>query len=417
MSEDHEKIERLIIKSRNKFRALVDGLEDEVMSIDPGFRITSVNRSLAQGFEFHPRDIVGELCHLALYGFDRPCPEMGQPCPAALARESLGMEVVQHELPGGGEVSGTPKFIDIRAMPLTEEGGELKEIILVRRDITVQRQAEIQIREHNERLEQEVRSRTRDLREVNEELTRQRDKLEETNRKLVSLQALKEDLTNMVIHDMKGPLSEIVANIDMMLNQPLSDFLAELLDAAMVGADNLMRMITNLLDISRMEEDRLVLNIAPVDSGRVLEDIRTRFGLLAKLNNVGIGVEVTEDLPPLMADQRLMERVFVNLVSNALDYTPESGRITISAEFADGSFRFKVRDTGPGIAPELHKKIFEKFSQGQQGPARTGSGLGLTFCRMATEAHGGRIWVESEPGRGSSFIFILPHDKSEVRVE
>jgi len=341
---------------------------------------------------------------------------MGQPCPAVLARQSLGMEVVQHELPGGGEASESPRFMDVRAMPLTEEGGELKEIILVRRDITVQRQAEIQIREHNERLEQDVRARTRDLREVNEELTRQRDELEETNRKLVNLQALKEDLTNMVIHDLKGPLSEIVANIDMMLNQPLPDFLAELLDAAMVGADNLMRMITNLLDISRMEEDRLVLNIAPVDSGRMIEEIGTRFRSLANLNNVSIGVEVTEDLPLLMADQRLIERVFINLVSNALDYTPESGRITIGAEFADGSFRFEVRDTGAGIAPELHEKIFEKFSQGQQGPARTGSGLGLTFCRMAAEAHGGRIWVESEPGRGSSFIFILPQEKPELRV-
>lgn len=395
----------------------MDGIEDEVMSIDPGFRIISVNRSLAQRFEFHPRDIVGELCHLALYGLDRPCPEMGQPCPAVLARQSLGMEVVQHELPGGNGASQTPRFIDVRAMPLTEEGGELKEIILVRRDITIQRQAEIQIREHNERLEQEVRARTRDLREVNAELTRQRDELEETNRKLVNLQVLKEDLTNMVIHDLKGPLSEIVGNIDMMLNQPLSDLLAELLEAATVGVDNLMRMITNLLDISRMEEDRLVLNIAPVDSGRMIEEIGTRFGPLAKLNNVSIGVEVTEDLPVLMADQRLMERVFINLVSNALDYTPESGRITIGAEFVDGSFRFEVRDTGPGISQKLHEKIFEKFSQGQQGLVRTGSGLGLTFCRMAAEAHGGRIWVESELGRGSSFIFVLPQEKSELRVE
>jgi len=410
LEDERQELERLITISRNKFRSLVDGIEDGVMSIGPAYTITSANKALADALKIHPRDIIGRPCYQAVYDLDRPCPEVGRPCPAVLAREKACNQVVHHELPETDQWPESTTYLEIRAMPVVIAGQEMDEIILVRRDITLQRRAEIQIREHNERLEREVQARTKDLRQANERLEIQKEELEEYNTKLLNLQQLKEDLTNMVIHDLKGPLSEIVANIEMISSQELSDLVAELLEGAKLGADELSRMITNVLDVSRMEEDRLVLELVTFDPRPLLQEVRARFTTLADLKEVSLDLETADDLPPVKADRRLFERILINLISNAMDYTPASGLITLKVGPEDPKVRFEVRDNGPGIPEELHEKIFEKFSQGQKDRPKTSSGLGLTFCKMAVEAHGGRIWVESELGRGSAFIFTLPQE-------
>ncbi|MFH1137896.1 MAG: PAS domain-containing sensor histidine kinase [Pseudomonadota bacterium] len=417
MQNSGDRLERLILQSRNKFRALVDGLADEVMSIDPDYRIITVNKALASNLEKHPRELIGRRCHKIIYGFDRPCPENGLACPALLARQTQGVEVVFHELPAVS--SHDFKYLEIRAMPLDECGKDDDcqdegEVILARRDVTLQRLAEIQLLEHQQRLEKEVRERTQDLVLVNEELTAQRNELAEVNDSLLKLQAMKEDLTNMVVHDLKSPLAEILANLEMLGSEPLSEMQGEFLEAAHIGGDDLQRMITNLLDISRLEEDRLALDITDISVPDLLEETAARFALRARLGEVQLETSATPDLPFLAADQRLLERVLTNLLSNALDYTPAGGRILISASRQEGFLRFEVKDTGRGVPRNQFERIFEKFSQGQSGRPKTSSGLGLTFCRMAVETHGGRIWVESELERGSSFIFLLPLTEAPV---
>ncbi|MEW6267336.1 MAG: ATP-binding protein [Thermodesulfobacteriota bacterium] len=419
MSETNAEILRLIALSRDKFRSLVDGLEDEVMSIDRDFRLVSVNQALSRRLDQHPRQAVGQFCFNWLYGFTRPCPENGLACPALTARSSRRVEITHHELPLEApapveslqvERGVKERFIEIRAMPvLDESGAEPDEIILVRRDVTLTRQAEINLLEYNERLEREVRARTLELSRANEDLSRQRNELVQANDELLKLQTLKEDLTNMVVHDLKGPLSEIQANLEMMAAEPLGVFQAELLEAARLGGFDLQRMITNVLDVSRLEENRLVLDFEPFVAGEMIQEALRRFTPLARLSEVTLAAEAANDLPPLVADKRLFERILNNLISNALDYTPISGRVTVRSAADPAGFRFEVEDTGRGIPPELQGKIFEKFSQGQaRGRPKTSTGLGLTFCRMAVEAHGGGIRVESEPGRGSRFIFVLP---------
>ncbi|MBU2551184.1 MAG: PAS domain-containing sensor histidine kinase [Proteobacteria bacterium] len=408
MAEPLSDLERLLIESRNKFRALFDGIEDQIMSIDPDFKIVMANNALALAVDRKPASVIGETCHRLIYGFDRPCPENGLPCPAILSQRTRRFEFVQHDLSRGPGLENKPRYFEIRSMPVFDENGRPQETILVRRDVTTQRLAEIQIRRYNEHLEEEVEERTRDLVEINVELTRQRNDLEEVNQKLEHLQILKQDLTNMVIHDLKGPLSEILANLEMMKMEDLSEFQGEAVEAAEMGGQDLMRMITNLLDISRMEEDRLILEIHPFDAGALIEQARDRYTPQAQLSEVLIEAELPSGLPELEADPNLFERILNNLISNALDYTPSEGRITLVAWLDADRFRIEVRDTGRGIPEELQSKIFDKFSQGKDGRPKTSSGLGLTFCKMAVEAHGGRIWVESEPGRGSRFIFTVP---------
>ncbi|MBF0530820.1 MAG: HAMP domain-containing histidine kinase [Deltaproteobacteria bacterium] len=250
--------------------------------------------------------------------------------------------------------------------------------------------------------------RTKEIREANRLLVEQRDELARTNDELIELQQLKEDLTNMVVHDLKGPLTEIQANLEMMRAEPLTEFMSELVESAETGSHDLVRMLTNLLDVSRLEENRMILELEPFDASGVIRRVLDRFKPLSNLKMVTISMELPEDLPQVVADRALFERILNNLVSNALDYTPEDGKIVVMAEYQPIGFRFEVKDTGCGIPKELHEKIFEKFSQGKRGRPKTGSGLGLTFCRMAIEAQGGHIRVESEPGQGSSFIFTIP---------
>jgi len=134
--------------------------------------------------------------------------------------------------------------------------------------------------------------------------------------------------------------------------------------------------------------------------------------LLSQANEAGIHLhnDVPNDLPKIRADNGKLRRVLTNLLDNALKFTPENGQVSISAELSlSGTITVHVSDTGPGIPEEYREKIFDRFSQvpGQSG-RRRGSGLGLTFCKLAVEAHGGHIWVEPRPGGGSTFTLTLP---------
>lgn len=413
MEDVSPEILRLISESRDKFRTLVDGIDDSVMSLGPDYRIIAVNQAMARKRGQHPRDLIGQTCHQMLYGFDRPCPENGLPCPMETARRSSGVELALHALPPELPEERKDRFIEVRAMPVLMPGEELREVIMVRRDVTLQHKAEIQLKKYNEILEQTVLERTQELQAANDALTRQRNELAEANGQLIELQRIKEDLTNMVVHDLKGPLSEITANLEMLATEDLSDMQAEFVDGARVGGEDLLRMVTNLLDVSRMEEDRLVLDFERVSVLPLVKRIRERYTKLAELSEVTIEMSVPDDLPPVCADHNLVERIFNNLFSNAVDFTPGGGTIRVSAKLDGGMFQFEVSDTGPGIPPDIHEKIFEKFSQGHGGRPKTSSGLGLTFCKMAVDAHGGDIRVESRPGEGSRFIFTLPRNRTE----
>lgn len=404
MAEIGKDLEQLIIDSRNKFRTLVDGLDDEILSIDEEFRIITVNKTMALKLGLHPRDLIAQKCHKIIYGFDQPCPAFNQPCPAIAAASHEKIDIVHHQIKKKTPDEPDIKYLEVRAMPVKPDQGA-SEIILIRRDVTAKVLQEIQDREYSSRLEKEVRERTL-------ELTKQRNDLARANDELMRLQRLKEDLTNMVVHDLKSPLSEIQANLEMLKTQPLNDLQEEFLEAAKIGSGELLRMILNLLDISRIEEDKMHLNRTYIDAGDLIIDTKERYRPIADLNNVNLLVNIEPDLPPFIADRIIIGRVLNNLLSNALNYTPESGSVTLSVGIEGDDFRFEVTDTGQGVPEELQEKIFEKFSQGHDGTPKTSSGLGLTFCRMAVQAHNGKIWVESEFGKGSRFIFLIPFNNS-----
>jgi two-component system sensor histidine kinase KdpD len=244
---------------------------------------------------------------------------------------------------------------------------------------------------------------------ISESLAKERSRLKKANRELKELHKLKQDLTQMVIHDLKGPLAEIMANVLLLEQESLSELGAEALESARLGAEDLDRLITNLLDVGRLEEGRLSLEPQPVnirtEVGRVIRGLSS----LLALHGLEVVIDLDPDLPPARIHPDFLGRIVQNLLTNAVTHAPGSGRLTCRARVKDGMIQLSLADQGPGVREEHREAIFAKFSQlpGRTGP-RTSTGLGLTFCRLAVEAHGGKIWVQEGPSGGADFRFTLP---------
>ncbi|MFT5468361.1 MAG: two-component system sensor histidine kinase/response regulator [Verrucomicrobiales bacterium] len=240
-------------------------------------------------------------------------------------------------------------------------------------------------------------------------IRRLRLELQERYDDLRRSESLREQLTHMIVHDLRNPLAVILGGLEFAVTNSPTKFdaaTAEVLDLANTQAGTLNRMISELLDIGRMEDGKMRLSQAGAEVSTILEKARGSVALKGQL----LSVDLSAAPRSLCCDSELVRRVLTNLIGNAVKFTPSGCAIEVAAKSVSDGTRFEVRDSGAGIAPEFHEKIFEKFTQ-VEGTTRAdvpSTGLGLTFCRLAIEAHGGRIGVESAPGEGSLFWFTLP---------
>ncbi|MCB2188684.1 MAG: PAS domain-containing sensor histidine kinase [Deltaproteobacteria bacterium] len=222
---------------------------------------------------------------------------------------------------------------------------------------------------------------------------------------------LERQLTSMVIHDLKGPVGEILGNLDLLGFEPLSETQEEARQLAMAGAEDLFRMIQNLLDLNRQEEGRLRFRPEPLSFGVLADEVLGKFSAMLRLKGLEATVEDATS-GELRADPELLFRVLQNLVLNAINHTEEEdGRLVLAGreDPQGGGVLLSLTDNGPGIPPEELERIFDKFSATAKGQAaRHSTGLGLTFCKMVAEAHGGRIWAENTPEGGAAFFIWLP---------
>ena len=244
---------------------------------------------------------------------------------------------------------------------------------------------------------------------LNDVLKKERVRLKKVNQRLIRLERTTKDLTHMVVHDLKGPLAEVVANLHLLTDEELSIFGQEALGAALVGTDSLGRLIQNLLQIGRLEEGRMLLEPRPVSLWEAVEGVLERLKTLLDRQGQEVVLAIEPEFPKVMADGGILDRILQNLVVNAVEHTPSGGRLTFRALSGPGRAEFSLADRGPGIAPAQRDSIFDKFSGSEErrGPGQS-TGLGLAFCRLAVEAQGGRIWVEEAPGGGADFRFTLP---------
>jgi signal transduction histidine kinase len=250
------------------------------------------------------------------------------------------------------------------------------------------------------------------VKKLHDELAAAKEELQAKNDELVRLENLKESLMQMIVHDLKNPLTAIMGNLELVqtggARRPERS--AERITRALESSRGMMRMILDLLDIGRIEENRLPLKPEPFRLQDLFEECRT--DLEGLLGAAGVAFEIVPagDLPPLEADRALISRVVSNLLSNSIKHTGSGGRITLGARRLDEGFRIEVRDTGEGIPAEYLPHIVDKFGPlhlKKQGTP-VDRGVGLSFCKLAVEAHGGRIDVESREGEGTTFRITLP---------
>ncbi|NUP11069.1 MAG: hybrid sensor histidine kinase/response regulator [Polyangiaceae bacterium] len=228
--------------------------------------------------------------------------------------------------------------------------------------------------------------------------------------KLRELESLRDNLIHMIVHDLRVPLTNVIGGLDMLSTIASLDTDAkELLSLSHRGANTLLSLINDLLDVKRMESHALVFERRPVDLADVVNAACENVAFLA----TDEGVKLNKDAPAgskVMGDAALLTRVVTNLLGNAVKFTPSGGEVTVRARPGpDGSMELEVRDTGEGIPEDALVHVFERFYQvrSKRGTRTNASGLGLTFCKMAIEAHGGIIFAESTLGVGSSFVFRL----------
>jgi signal transduction histidine kinase len=247
----------------------------------------------------------------------------------------------------------------------------------------------------------------------------QRQELERLNHELRELERSRDQLTQMVVHDLKNPLTALVGFLEIVRLGPLSEDQSVALEGALRSGKNLNGLISDLLDIGRMEAGRLELEqslILPLD---LLTSSAAELSAWLQQEEKQLVVDTPFDMPLIRGDLRLLKRVLLNLISNAIKHTPPGTRITLRARGTEapepeGWVVLEVEDNGPGIPPAAQKRIFEEYvSGGGERGGQQNTGLGLTFCRMATEAHGGQIGLRSAPKRGTLFWIMLPGERLE----
>jgi len=250
-----------------------------------------------------------------------------------------------------------------------------------------------------------LRRMSAELREHYELVRHQRDDL-------MRLQLQKERLTAFVVHDLKTPLNSMDLHAQVLLRDPeFPQRSRASVQSIRDGARSLLRLILNLLDISKSEEGQMAPLHSDVDVDTLVGEVLDAHDVKAR--TACVTLERTIEVRALRADADLLRRVIENLLDNAIRHAPERSEVRVSAVRHEGAIEIRVADAGAGISPEMREKIFERFVQVEAGEpvvTRTGRGLGLTFCKLAVEAHGGSIWVE-EGKPGTVFCVRLPNDR------
>jgi len=238
-------------------------------------------------------------------------------------------------------------------------------------------------------------------------------RLRARNAELRQSEQARKVLVELMVHDLRNPLTVLVSTLELIQVSAGKTLPADLLDLvknARRSGTVMAGLISDMLDIARLEAGQLTLRPQPLDVPALLREAAAQAKVPAEQLRLNLVVAPNGALPEVEADQQLIQRVLANLVGNAITHTPPGGTITLAAQPEPAEHvTLSVRDTGHGIPLEQQQRIFEKFAQVERGGTRRrGTGLGLTFCRMAVDAHRGRIWVESVPGEGSTFFFTLP---------
>jgi PAS domain S-box-containing protein len=361
--------------------ALLDSAGEGIYGLDEHARCTFVNTTAAQMLGYQPSELLGRPMHRLIHGKRADgSPYPAQECP--INKTLRYGEPVRVEGEALWRKDGQSFLVEYSASPIVE--GEVSGAVVAFSDITARKSAE----EEREALLQ----REREARAEAETAVRMR-----------------EEMLAIVSHDLRNPLNSILGNASMLLQMPLDEEQrGRQLQVIQRSAERMNRLIQDLLDVARLHAgQKLALEPQPLDLAPVLTEACESFQPQVREKNQRLECLVASDLPPVRADRDRLMQVLSNLIGNAVKFTPGQGRIAVEAKPVEGEMRLTVTDTGPGIPADDLGSIFDPYWQART-TARLGAGLGLPIAKAVVESHGGRIWVESRLGEGSTFTFTLP---------
>jgi PAS domain S-box-containing protein len=360
--QERQKAENSLRESEERWATTLSSIGDAVIATDANGQVTFMN-AVAENLTGWPRleangkplsdvfRIVNEKTRLAVE----------DPVKKVIVSGTI-IGLANHTILIGKDGKNTP--IDDSGAPIRDRLGHVVGVVLVFRDITERKRAD----------------------------------------------ELKDEFIGMVSHELKTPLTVVTGAINVAMSVGISEEeKRSLLDDASWGVETMVDIVDNLLELSRSQANRLVLQPSTLDISRIVARLITQ--LSRKSSSHQITSDIEPDLPLVRGDLTRLERILENLIDNAIKYSPGGGEIKVSAHSGQNGILIGVRDHGIGISTDDAEKLFQPFSRLQTSTAGTaiqGVGLGLVVCKRLVEAHGGRIWVESEQGKGATFYFTLP---------
>ncbi len=379
---ERRRAERLLAEIETYAQNIVDTVRKPLLMLDPTLRVRSANRAFYQTFKVSPAETENRLIY-ELGNGQWDIPALRTLLDDIIPQRSVFNDYeLEHDFPAVGRRVFLLNARQLRA------GNHTEMLLLAMDDVTEQR-------------------RIHDL-EI-----RFTEELQESYQRLQELEKLRDDLTNMIVHDLRTPLTSVITGMQMLeMVSDLDETQREMVGIAISGGETLLSMINDLLDVEKLESGSMQLDYSVLDAAALVAGAANQVASLCESKNLTLVRQIAADLPPFRGDENKLRRVLVNLLGNAIKFTPARGTLTVDVRSSenDQSLVFSVSDTGEGIPAEAFERIFEKFGQveSRQGGRMMSTGLGLTFCKLAVEAHGGTIGVESVPGEGSTFCFTVP---------
>jgi PAS domain S-box-containing protein len=364
---------RLAIRERKQQAVAITTMKSGVLVTDPNEPnnpIIFCNPAFSHITGYDPEEVIGRNCRF-LQGPETDSSVVQAIREAIAKRETFQGVVVNYRK------DGSSFYNELSISPVLDQEGKISSFVGLQRDITERKYIA--------------------------------DQLQQSYEKLQELETLRDDLTNMIIHDLRSPLTSVIGFMDLLHGsaaEKLGQEDMELIERAQQGAYALKGMITSLLDVKRLESGQMPLDLKECDLVEITKEAADSF--TSVIGSRSFILDLPNSQLYVYCDAILIRRVVTNLVGNALKFTPENGEVRISVVSHERGAKVLVSDTGPGIPAECHAKIFEKFGQVEGHKHQHSTGLGLAFCKLSVEAHGGTIGVESEIEKGSTFCFVLP---------